>query len=172
MSWLSTSIGVSLFFHPSCQRRRVLSFSSLLLRAGLLQPDPEQLAAEHGTSLSMSRTALALRWLSLVALAQGATASPQSPSPPPPSPGSYWLEGVKCPLGHLKTLFELSGALQLPYQLSRDSDAKDVCAAGCLATSGCAYADLYFVTLCKAVIQTVPHRTYVVVLDRAWPLHG
>ena len=97
----------------------------------------------------MSRTALALR-LSLVALAQGATASPQSPSPPPPlSPGSYWLEGVKAGwiegfkctwIEGSKTLFR-GGDL---YQ-SRD-DAKDACAVGCLATSGCEYADLFFST--------------------------
>ena len=97
----------------------------------------------------MSRAALTLClwWLALVALTQGATASHQSrrsppPPPPPPSPPApwhrqYWLEGVKCRGGTvLKTLFDGEDLYQ-----SRD-DAKDACAVGCLATSGCAYADL------------------------------
>ena len=114
----------------------------------------------HGASLyRMSRAALALRWLALVALTEGATAtaSHQSPSPPPPSPtpppptppppspppasAPYWLEVVYCRVGArtiLKTLFNGGGLYQ-----SRD-DAKDACAVGCLATSGCAYADLFF----------------------------
>jgi len=58
----------------------------------------------------------------------------------PTAAPAYWLEGVKCPLGWFKTLFN-GGDL---YQ-SRD-DAKEACAVGCLAASGCAYADLFFGT--------------------------
>ena len=82
----------------------------------------------------MLRATLTLRWLALVALVQGAM------SPPAP----YWLEGVSCPFrggysAEAKPLFDGGGLYQ-----SRD-DAKRACAVSCLATSGCAYADLYFV---------------------------
>ena len=84
----------------------------------------------------MSRAALTW-WLALVALTQGATAGhqsrppPPSPSPPPPSLPAPW---------HRRTRLVFTGQYQ-----SRD-DAKDACAVGCLATSGCEYADLFFGT--------------------------
>ena len=113
--------------------------------SGLLQPErahkSHRYSAGHGASLyRMSRAALTLclRWLALVALTQGATAQWQS-LPPSSPPTPYWLEGVHC-RGGARTILE---TLFNGGDLSRD-EAKDACAFGCLATSGCAYADLYF----------------------------
>ena len=102
--------------------------------APLLCHRPVAARAALGVRTHLPLAALTLRWLALVALVQGAM------SPPAP----YWLEGVSCPFrggysAEAKPLFDGGGLYQ-----SRD-DAKRACAFSCLATSGCAYADLYFV---------------------------
>ena len=51
-------------------------------------------------------------------------------------------------MGHLKTLFNGEKLYQTW------DDAKDACAVGCLATSGCAYAELYFRGAARCDLKT------------------